>query len=47
MNEIKIKATGDADLVSASNGSLSVNIPIKITMHGRRKAVTLPDGTAL
>lgn len=47
MNEIKIKATGDADVISASNGSLSVNIPIKITRRGRRKAVTLPDGTAL
>lgn len=47
MNEIKIKATGDADVVNASNGSLNVTIPIKITRRGRRKAVTLPDGTAL
>ncbi len=47
MNEIKIKAIGEADIVSASNGSLNVTIPIKITRRGRRKAVTLPDGTAL
>lgn len=47
MNEIKIKATGDADVVSASNGSLNVTIPIRITRRGRRKAVTLPDGTSV
>jgi len=47
MNEIKINATGSADLVTASNGSFNVTIPIKITRRGRRKAVTLPDGTAL
>jgi hypothetical protein len=47
MNEITIKAIGEADIVSASNGSLNVTIPIKITRRGRRKAVTLPDGTAL
>lgn len=47
MNEIKINATGSADLVAASNGSFNVTIPIKITRRGRRKAVTLPDGSAL
>ena len=47
MNEIKINTTGRADLVTASNGSFNVTIPIKITRRGRRKAVTLPDGTAL
>ncbi|MBH9659564.1 LacI family transcriptional regulator [Burkholderia multivorans] len=47
MNEITIKATGDADMVIASNGSFTVTIPIKITRRGRRKAVTLPDGTAM
>ncbi len=47
MNEIKINATGSADLVTASNGSFNVTIPIKITRRGRRKAVTLPDGTTL
>ena len=47
MNEITIKATGEADVVSASNGSMNVTIPIKIIRRGRRKAVTLPDGTAV
>ena len=45
MNEITIKATGDVDVVSASNGSMNVTIPIRIIRRGRRKAVTLPDGT--
>lgn len=47
MNEIKIKATGDADMVVASNGGFNVTIPIKITRRGRRKAVLLPDGTVM
>ena len=47
MNEITIKATGKADVVSASNGSMNVTIPIKIIRPGRRKAVTLPDGTSV
>ena len=47
MNEITIKATGEADMVSASNGSMNVTIPIKIIRRGRRKAVTLPDGTSV
>ena len=45
MNEIKIKADGVADVVVASDGSLNVTFPIKITRRGRRKAVMLPDGT--
>ena len=47
MSEISIKAIGDADVVSASNGGMNVNIPIKITRRGRRKVVTLPDGSAM
>jgi hypothetical protein len=47
MNEIMIKPTGDSDVVSASNGSMNVTIPIRIIRRGRRKAVTLPDGTAM
>lgn len=45
MNEIKIKAAGEADVVVASDGSLNVTFPIKITRRGRRNAVMLPDGT--
>jgi len=47
MSEISIKAIGDADVVSASNGGMNVTIPIKITRRGRRKVVTLPDGSAM
>jgi len=46
MTGVNIKAIGDADIATASNGSYHVTIPIKITRRGRRKAVTLPDGTA-
>ncbi len=45
MTGVNIKAIGDADIATASNGSYHVTIPIKITRRGRRKAVTLPDGT--
>ncbi len=45
MNEIKIKVAGEADVVVASDGSLNVTFPIKITRRGRRKAVMMPDGT--
>ena len=47
MNEIKIKVAGEADVVVASDGSLNVTFPIKITRRGRRKAVMMPDGTDL
>ena len=46
MTGVNIKAIGNADIATASNGSYHVTIPIKITRRGRRKAVTLPDGTA-
>lgn len=45
MNETKIKAIGEADVAVASDGSLHVTVPIKITRRGRSKAVMLPDGT--
>lgn len=47
MSEISIKAIGDADVVSASNGGMNVNIPIRITRRARRRVVTLPDGSAM
>ncbi len=46
MNETKIKAIGESDVAVASDGSLHVTVPIKITRRGRIKAVLLPDGTA-
>lgn len=44
MNETKIKAIGEADVAIASDGSLHVTVPIKITRRGRSKAVMLPNG---
>lgn len=46
MNETKIKAIGESDVAIASDGSLHVTVPIKITRRGRTKAVLLPDGAA-
>jgi hypothetical protein len=46
MTGVNIKAIGDANIATASNGSFHVTIPIKIRRRGRRKAVTFPDGTA-
>ena len=46
MNETKIKAIGESDVAVASDGSLHVTVPIKITRRGRSKAVLLPDGAA-
>ena len=47
MNEILIQPTGSSEVVEASNGSVNVITPIKITRRGRRTAVALPDGTTL
>jgi len=44
VNETKIKAIGESDIAVASDGSLHVTVPIKITRRGRSKAVLLPDG---
>ncbi len=46
MTGVNIKPIGEADIATSSNGSYHVTIPIRITQRGRRKAVTLPDGTA-
>lgn len=47
MSGVKISTTGSPDMATVSNGSLIVTVPIKITRRGRRKAITLPDGTAM
>lgn len=44
MNEILIDKTGQAEVITASDGSLTVTLPIQIRRRGSRKAVTLPDG---
>ncbi|MEW6025315.1 MAG: hypothetical protein AB1807_24615 [Pseudomonadota bacterium] len=47
MNEILIDKTGQAEVITASDGSLTVTVPIRIKRRGSRKAVTLPDGGAV
>jgi hypothetical protein len=44
MSEILIDRTGRPEVVAASDGSLTVTVPIRIKRRGLRKTVTLPDG---
>jgi hypothetical protein len=44
MTEIRIDRTGRPEVIAASDGSLTVTVPIRIKRRGLRKAVTLPDG---
>ena len=44
MSEILIDRTGQPEVIAASDGSLTVTVPIRIKRRGLRKAVTLPDG---
>jgi hypothetical protein len=47
VSEILIDRNGQPELVAASDGSLTVTVPIRIKRRGLRKAVTLPDGAGL
>lgn len=47
MSDIRIDQNGAADLIAASNGSLTVSLPIKLVRRGKCMAVTLPDGTTI
>ena len=47
MSDTRITKNGEADLIAASDGSLTVSVPVKIIRRGKCKAVTLPDGTTL
>ena len=47
MSDIRIDQNGAADLISASNGSLTVSLPIKLIRRRKCMAVTLPDGTTI
>lgn len=47
MSDIRIDQNGAADLIAASNGSLTVSLPIKLILRGKCMAVTLPDGTTV
>jgi hypothetical protein len=44
MSEILIDRAGQADVITASDGSLTVTVPIRIKRRGLCKTVTLPDG---
>jgi hypothetical protein len=47
MSEILIDRTGQAEVITASNGTLTVTVPIHIKRRGLCKTVTLPDGGSL
>jgi hypothetical protein len=47
MSEILIDRTGQPEVIAASDGSLTVTVPIRIKRRGLRKAVTLSDGDSL
>jgi hypothetical protein len=47
MTEILIDQTGQPEVITASDGSLTVTAPIRIKRRGLRKVVTLPDGDSL
>ena len=43
MSEIGIDQTGHAEVITASDGTLTVTVPIRIKRRGLRKTVILPD----
>jgi hypothetical protein len=47
VSEILIDRAVQPEVVAASDGSLTVTVPIRIKRRGLRKAVTLPDGDNL
>lgn len=47
MNEVRIEKTGQQDVVSTSDGRLTLSVPIQIKRRGGRKVVRLPDGNTL
>ena len=44
MNEIRIQKTGEPDVIEASDGRLTLSVPIQIKRRSGRKLVTLPNG---
>lgn len=47
MNPIRIHQTGQPDVIEASDGRLTLSVPIQIRRRSGRKLVTLPNGEAL
>lgn len=44
MSDIRIQKTGKPDIVEASDGQLTLSVPIQIKRRSGRKLVTLPNG---
>jgi hypothetical protein len=44
MSEIRIKKTGAIDVIEASDGRLTLSVPIQIKRRSGRRLVTLPNG---
>ncbi|GLR26039.1 LacI family transcriptional regulator [Limnobacter litoralis] len=44
MSEIRIHKTGEPDIIEASDGRLTLSVPIQIKRRSGRKLVTLPNG---
>lgn len=44
MSEIRIQKTGEPDVIEASDGRLTLSVPIQIKRRSGRKLVTLPNG---
>jgi hypothetical protein len=47
MSETRIQQTGEPAVVEASDGRLTLSVPIRIRRRSGRKLVTLPTGEAL
>ena len=44
MSDIRVQKTGEPDIVEASDGRLTLSVPIRIKRRSGRKLVTLPNG---
>lgn len=47
MSQILIKQEGNIEAMQASDGRLTVTVPIRISRRGKRKAITTADGAAV
>ncbi|SFN17333.1 hypothetical protein [Nitrosomonas communis] len=44
MSDIRIHKTGEPDIIQASDGRITLSVPIQIKRRSGRKLVTLPNG---
>jgi hypothetical protein len=47
MSEIHIDRAGQPEVIAASDGSLTVTVPIRIKRRGLRKTINLPNGDGI